>query len=164
MVRYADGPTTTSTVHVAASPDVVWRLISDIDLPARFSDEFQGAEWIEGGESVGARFRGRNWNEHMGEWSTVCTVTEWTPAAAFAYVVEDPANPTASWRFDLTPSDGGTDLSMTTILGPGPSGLTPLIERMPDKEEKIIANRLGMLRTNMDATLEGIRSLAERSG
>ena len=32
---------------IDASPDAVWELSSDIELPARFSDEFVGADWIE---------------------------------------------------------------------------------------------------------------------
>jgi hypothetical protein len=46
-------------------------------------------------------------------------------------------------------------------MGPGPSGLTPLIERMPDKEERIIARRLQEWETNMTATITGIKQLAE---
>ena len=35
-------------MHVAAPPDAVWALVSDIQLPARFSAEFDGAEWLDG--------------------------------------------------------------------------------------------------------------------
>jgi hypothetical protein len=46
-------------------------------------------------------------------------------------------------------------------MGPGPSGTTAVIEKMPDKEERIIARRLEEWRTNMAATVDGIRRLAE---
>ena len=46
-------------------------------------------------------------------------------------------------------------------LGPAPSGLTPAIEAMPDKEERIIARRLAEHRANMEATVNGIKSVAE---
>jgi hypothetical protein len=46
-------------------------------------------------------------------------------------------------------------------MGPGPSGLTPAIEKMPDKEERIIARRLEEWQANMAATLSGIKGLAE---
>ena len=33
---------------MAAAPAVVWALVCDIQLPARFSAEFEGAEWLDG--------------------------------------------------------------------------------------------------------------------
>jgi hypothetical protein len=48
-------------------------------------------------------------------------------------------------------------------MGPGPSGLTAAIERMPDKEERIIERRLQQHGENMTATIEGIKRLAEAS-
>ena len=45
----------------------------------------------------------------------------------------------------------------------GPSGLTPAIAAMPDKEERIILRRLEEHRANMQATVEGIKALAEDS-
>lgn len=46
-------------------------------------------------------------------------------------------------------------------MGPGPSGLTPVIEQMPEHEEAIVATRLEEWTTNMTATVEGIKDLAE---
>jgi hypothetical protein len=46
-------------------------------------------------------------------------------------------------------------------MGPAPSGLTTAITAMPDKEERIIARRLQEYETNMRATVEGIKQLAE---
>ena len=42
-----------------------------------------------------------------------------------------------------------------------PTGLTMAIERMPDKEERIIGRRIHQHRDNMAATIEGIKRLAE---
>ena len=44
-------------------------------------------------------------------------------------------------------------------IGPGPSGLTPAIEAMPDKEERIIERRLEEFRRNMETTLDGIAAM-----
>jgi len=46
-------------------------------------------------------------------------------------------------------------------MGPAPSGLTIAITAMPDKEERIVARRLEEYETNMRATLEGIKRVAE---
>ena len=155
-MRYADGPTVTVEVVIDASPAAVWELVSDINLPARFSTEFQGATWVDD-----TTFRGRNRHEAAGEWETTCVVVEREPPSVFAYAVGDPANPSASWRFSLTPEGTGTRLTQWMRMGPAPSGLTPAIEAMPDKEERIIARRLDEHRFNMLATLAGIKDLAE---
>ena len=48
-------------------------------------------------------------------------------------------------------------------MGPGESGISELIEQMPDKEHRILRRRLAEHQANMEATLDGIRSLAEAS-
>ena len=60
-MKYADGPTVEVEVRVDAPPSVVWGLVTDIDLPSRFSSEFQGAQWVDdAGPALGSRFTGRN--------------------------------------------------------------------------------------------------------
>ena len=48
-------------------------------------------------------------------------------------------------------------------MGPAPSGLTPAIVAMPDKEERIVARRLREHEANMRLCVEGIRALAEQA-
>jgi hypothetical protein len=157
-VRYADGPTVRVDVLVEAPPAVVWALVSDITLPARFSSELQAAEWID--EST---FRGTNRHDAVGEWQTVCTVVERVEERSFEWAVGDPTNPSATWRFELVPEGAGTRLAQWMRMGPAPSGLTPAIEAMPDKEERIVARRLDEHRINMLTTIEGIKDLAENA-
>jgi len=68
---------------------------------------------------------------------------------------------TAHWRFTLTPDGDGTVLSQWVQVGPGESGITELIEAMPDKESRILRRRLAEHHANMVATLAGIKKLAE---
>ncbi|MFD8753551.1 SRPBCC family protein [Kitasatospora sp. NPDC059577] len=143
------------------------------------------------GPAPGARFEGHNHRTGMSDWRTVSEVTELTgpvdpagstgstgsadPAGprAFAWAVmdadgrfgepvSDAAGALARWRFELTPEDGGTRLRQSVVIGPGRSGMSAIIEAKPEVEEKIIAFRLGELRTAMTATLEGVKSLAEQ--
>ena len=65
-MRYADGPTTEATTFVHAPIETVWAFITDINLPARFSTEFKGAEWIDDGPALGATFAGRNHHNAIG--------------------------------------------------------------------------------------------------
>ena len=83
------------------------------------------------------------------------------PERRFGWAVGDPDQPSALWRLELAPEGSGTRLRFWAQMGPGPSGITPAIEKMPDKEEKIIARRLEEWHTNMATTVAGIKGLAE---
>ncbi|MEU6847256.1 SRPBCC family protein [Streptomyces sp. NPDC046716] len=165
--RYADTPTVEVRRGIAAPPERVWALVTDIGLMPRLSDELQAAEWLAeaGGPEVGARFLGRNRHPSFGDWETTSYVVECAPCRAFAWAVSDPELPSAVWRFTLdAQDDGSTELTQWVQLGPGRSGLSYAIDRMPDKEQKIVHVRLNELERAMGATLDGLKSLAEEAG
>ena len=165
MVRFADRPTTETEVYVAAPPAAVWPLVTEIMTPSRFGTELQEATWLDadaqGAPCLGARFKGRNFHPASGEWETTSTIVDFVPERRFAWAVGDPDQPSALWRLELAPEGDGTRLRYWAQMGPGPSGMTAVIEKMPDKEEKIIARRLEEWETNMTATISGIKELAE---
>ena len=162
-LRYSDGPETATDVLVFAPADVVWPLVCDINLPARFSSEFLGAQWIDGADQPrpGARFTGRNRHSAIGEWETTSTVVELEPAREFSWAVGDPQSPSSRWWITLEPEGSDTRLRMRMRMGPAPSGISRAIDAMPDKEDRILRRRLGELLANMEATLGGIKALAE---
>jgi hypothetical protein len=160
-VRYAEGPTAKVEVLVEAPPERVWALVTDIDLPARFSQELLGAEWLDEGPALGARFVGRSRHEALGAWETTSWVNRYEPLRAFGWAVSDPDQPSATWWFELEEKEGGVCLRQCARMGPAPSGLSIAIAAMPDKEERIVARRLQEFERNMLATLEGMKQLAE---
>ena len=162
-LRHADCPTTEATIDIAASAPAVWTYVSDIQLPARFSSEFVGAEWRDGASrpEVGARFVGRNTHAAIGVWETESTVTACVPARLLEWPVGDLSAPAAVWRFSLEPSGDGTRLTQWVQVGPGRSGINAAIDALPEKESKILRYRLAELQRNMQATLEGIKRLVE---
>ena len=161
--RYADKPTVQVRTWIAAPPPRVWQLVADIELMPSMSEELQAVEWLDGatGPAVGARFIGRSRHDALGEWATTSQVIQCEPPRVFAWAVENPENPTAIWRFRLEPRDGGTELSEWMQLGPARSGLSLAIDRMPEKEQKIVFVRMREFERNMTATLEHIKNLAE---
>jgi Polyketide cyclase / dehydrase and lipid transport len=161
--RYADKPTVQVQTWIDASPQRVWELVSDIQLMPTMSRELQSIEWLDGATepAVGAKFVGHSKHEALGEWSTTSHVIEYEPERAFAWAVENPADPTAVWRFRLEPKDGGTELSEWMQMGPARSGLSFAIDRMPDKEQKIVFVRMREFEQNMAFTLQQIKNLAE---
>jgi uncharacterized protein YndB with AHSA1/START domain len=161
--RYADKPSVEVTTWIDAPPDRVWRLVSDVELMPTMSTELQSVEWLDGasGPSLGARFVGRSRHEALGEWATTSHVVLYEPPKVFAWAVADPDHPSAIWRFTVEPDNGGTSLSEWMQMGPGRSGLSFAIERMPDKEQKIVFVRMREFERNITATLEAVKKRAE---
>jgi hypothetical protein len=148
-------------VMIDAPVETVWDLVSDINLPARFSTELKEAEWLDDRVALGARFVGRNAHPALGEWETTSWVNRYEPRRELGWAVSDPDNPSATWWFVLDEVDGRVRLRQGGRMGPAPSGLTQAITAMPDKEERIVARRLQEWERNMRATLEGIKAIAE---
>jgi uncharacterized protein YndB with AHSA1/START domain len=102
------------TVHMAASPERIWELVSDVTKIGRYSPETFEAEWLEGatGPVVGAKFRGHVKRNGRGPtyWTT-CTVLESVPGRTFAFGVGPGAKPVNVWRYGLEPQGDGTDVT-----------------------------------------------------
>ena len=161
--RYADKPTVEVPIEIDAPPERVWAIVSDIAVMPGASPELQAVEWLDGrnGPELGARFTGYNRHETRGEWSTVSMIVEYDPPRVFAWAVGDPGEPAAIWRFSLEPREGGTLLRHWVQMGPGRSGLSYAIDRMPDKEQKIVFVRMREFERNITVTLQQIKALAE---
>jgi uncharacterized membrane protein len=161
--RYSDKPTVEVRTWIDAPPRRVWELVSDIELMPTMSEELQSVEWLDGATepAVGARFVGRSKHDALGEWATTSEVIECEPERVLAWAVEDPANPTAIWRFRLEPKEGGTELSQWMQMGPARSGLSFAIDRMPENEQKIVFVRMREFEQNMAFTLEQIKKRAQ---
>jgi nitroreductase/uncharacterized protein YndB with AHSA1/START domain len=161
----SDGPGTVAEVDIDATPAAVWRAVTDIDLPARFSEEFQGASWeTDEDPHLGATFVGRNQHPAIGSWEVRCFVIAFEPERAFGWRTAEAADDAgASWRFDLEPNGGNTRLKFSVMIGPGPSGISVAIDAMPDKESRILRNRVAEHHANMQLTVEGIKTLVENA-
>jgi hypothetical protein len=147
------------TVRMAASPEVVWDLVSDVTRIGEFSPETFEAKWTRGstGPEVGAYFKGHVKRNGVGPvYWTLCRVTECVPREDFGFVVEAAGREVNHWRYQLEAVDGGTEVTESFELQP--TGLL-----------KVYWALLGPLRgrTNergMRQTLERIRAIAEASG
>jgi nitroreductase len=160
-LRFEDGPGAIAEIDINAPPATVWPLIADINLPARFSTEFVGAEWASDDRDVGAMFHGRNQHAAIGEWTIPCFVDTRDEPRSFGWRTSDVDNPGARWRFDVEPRDGGTRLRFTYAMGPGPSGTTMAIRNNPGKEARVLRRRINEVHANMQRTVEGVKQLAE---
>jgi len=102
------------TVHMKATPERIWDLISDVTRIGKYSPETFEAEWVDGasGPAVGARFRGHVKRNGIGPtyWTT-CSVVACVPGRDFAFGVGSPDKPLNVWRYRLEPAGDGTDVT-----------------------------------------------------
>jgi hypothetical protein len=102
------------TVHIAASPEKIWELVSDVTKIGRYSPETFEAEWVGGatGPAVGAEFRGHVKRNETGPiYWTNCTVIASTPGREFAFSTGIGDKRLNVWRYTLEPSGDGTDVT-----------------------------------------------------
>ena len=102
------------TVHMIATPDEVWSLVSDVTKIGLYSPETFEAEWLDGatGPEVGARFRGHVKRNQKGPiYWTKCQVVESEPGRAFAFNVFTGDRPTNTWRYAIEPAGDGCDVT-----------------------------------------------------
>jgi uncharacterized protein YndB with AHSA1/START domain len=143
-------------VHMAAPPERVWDLVSDVTRIGEFSPETFEAQWVGGaaGPEVGARFRGHVKRNGRGPvyWTT-CTVIACEPGREFAFGVGAPGRPLNTWRYVLQPTADGTDVTESFELTP-----LPLL--------RLYWTLLGWARgrtnvTDMRTTLERVKAVVE---
>lgn len=111
------------TVHIDAPPRVVWDLVTDVTRIGEFSPETIGAEWVDGatGPELGARFRGHVKRNGIGPvYWTNCKVIYCEPERDFGFLVYALGAGTNTWRYQLAPKDGGTDVTESFQLTPLP--------------------------------------------
>ncbi|MCU1344480.1 MAG: Polyketide cyclase / dehydrase and lipid transport [Acidimicrobiia bacterium] len=109
---------------MAATPERVWQLVSDITNTGRFSPETFEAEWLDGssGPTLRGRFRGHVKRNGRGPvyWTT-CTIVACEPAREFAFAVGTKNKPVNTWRYTFEPSGAGTDVTESFQLADKPA-------------------------------------------
>ncbi len=139
---------------IAAPPDVIYDLVSDITQMAKYSPENTGGEWIEGaaGPVVGARFKGSN---RLGKatWSTKPTVTVADRGSEFAFKVPGAAGPVWTYRFEAT--SGGTLVTESVVQTKRSPLPIRLIQRLNG-----VTDRAAVLQAGMVTTLDRVATAA----
>ena len=159
--RVADGPGVVVEIDIEARPKAVWPLVTDIELPARYSTEFQGADWHESTKpGPGGIFTGRNARGDRA-WEVECHVTDWIDGRTFEWSTTDPAEPGAVWRFDLSEIGFRTRLRFSMTIGQTNNLTAVNALKDPDQEESVLNARRAILKANMQATVEGVKAEAE---
>ncbi len=108
-------------LHMQASPDTVWGLVSDVTRIGSYSPETFEAEWLDGatGPAVGAKFRGHVKRNGRGPiyWSE-CVVTDSVPGAAFGFDVVMGGKTLNHWEYAIVSEGDGSDVTESFRLTP----------------------------------------------
>jgi len=141
--------------EIAATPDVVWALVSDLTRMGDWSPENDGGEWVKGstGPAVVAKFKGRNANGSK-SWTTSVTVVDAVPGERFSFVVTVGPFKIAEWAFDIEPTGGGCRVTESWTDQRG--GLMKKLGGMASGvDDRVEHNRSGM-----EQTLAGVAAAA----
>jgi len=143
------------TRTIAASPEHVYSLVSDLPRMGEWSPENQGGAWVKGatGPAVGARFKGRN-RHGKKSWSTMATVKVAEPGREFAFDVVVGPFKVARWGFRLQAVDGGTEVTQFWT-----DQRSPIMARITSGALGI-ADRAEHNRASMAETLERLAATA----
>jgi hypothetical protein len=110
---------------MAAPPETVWALVSDITNTGKFSPETFEAEWLDGASApaVGVRFRGHVRRNGRGPvyWRN-CTILASEPGLEFTFGVEDGKGTVLNtWSYSFEPAGDGTDVTESFRLTDTPA-------------------------------------------
>ena len=149
--------TAQSSIEIAAPAELVYDLVSNVpDLP-KWAAETDRCTWLDGAEgpAVGARFRGRN-SYHGRRWATTCTVTDADPGRRFGFRVQTAGFATASWRYEIEPTETGcrvTESTLRTVPRPIALLVNRLLLGIPDRDAHN--------QRNIERTLARLKEYAE---
>jgi uncharacterized protein YndB with AHSA1/START domain len=147
------------SVDVAASPETVWSLLSDLSRMGEWSPECTGVKWAgsppgPAGPSIGAVFKGKN-QIGIRRWSTKGTIVVAEPNQKIAWDTAALGLPVARWSYTIASSDGGCRVTETwddkrgallNLVGPLTTG---------------VKDRVGHNEAGMRKTLENLKAAAE---
>ena len=144
------------SLRIAAPPERVYEIVTDIAGMGRLSPECTGGRWLDGasGPAVGARFKGTN-KRGFARWSTTNEVVEAEPGRAFSFKTLQSGY---QWTYRMEPDGDGT--LVTERRDP--------FRKRPTVAKLFTQVLLGgedshtdELRAGMQATLERVRALVE---
>lgn len=142
---------------IAAAPEVLYDMVSDLPRMGEWSPENTGGLWVKGatGPTVGARFRGTNAHRER-HWATTSIVEEAERGKAFAFLVAVGPIKISRWRYTFEPVDGGTEVTETW------DDQRNWLARKAGGMASGVNDRLAHNRATMEATLANLARAAER--
>jgi len=145
------------SVDVAAPPEAVYDLVSDVTRTGEWSVQCHACEWADPDQAgrVGAVFTGHNRTGDR-EWSTRSTVVAADRPTRFAWEV---GAGFVRWTYDVEETAGGSRLTHTWEFLP--AGLDFFATTYGETADAEIAQRSEAARSGVPETLARLRGLLE---
>ena len=145
---------------IAAPPDVLYDIVSDLPRMGELSPENTGGIWLDdaSGPAVGAKFRGTNSDHKKKHWATVATIDEADRGRAFSFRVAVGPIKISRWAYTFEPVDDGTRVteSWTDMRGWFAKKLGSMASGVNDRPE--------FNRESIEATLTNLARAARARG
>lgn len=147
------------SIDIAAPPERVYELVSDITRMGEWSPECYQCVWTGGatGPAVGASFKAKNKSARGPSWSNSPVVTSAVTGREFAFNRKGPGIGSYTWRYVMEPIPTGTRLTESfdaeRRLG---KAMTWLTMKWTGSADRDVDLHQGML-----TTLERIKAAAE---
>ena len=146
--------THTHAIDVAASPEAVYDLISDLTRHGEWSAQNVGGEWLDGATGkVGDWFEGRNKAGKM-EWSAKVEISEATRGQEFGFWTLGKETAMVHWLYRMEASGDGTKLSEHYHLNRAPDAVAK-------GGEAAIKGWCDGVKAGMEKNLAAIKATAE---
>ncbi len=143
------------TRDIAASPEKVWALVTDLPRMGEWSPENQGGSWSKGatGPAVGASFKGRNKNGKK-SWGTTVIVNVCDEPSKFSFALMALGKNWCDWVYEIEETPTGCKVTHSWI---------DHRSTIADKLGKVVSgvsDRASHNRANMEVTLEKLAQAA----
>jgi hypothetical protein len=143
-----------ASIEIAAPPEAVYDLVSDLTRMGEWSPESTGGRWSGGGTGqVGDWFEGHN---QVGEreWTRESQVARADRGRDFTFVVGGVEENCTWWSYEMAPTDSGTTLTEKWWFVNKTPGLASV------SEEQVQA-RIDATQGAIEATIAAVKATAE---
>jgi hypothetical protein len=143
------------SIVVAAPPEQVYEIVSDVTRIGELSPICKAAWWDEGsGPGEGSWFTGRNEMAGRDPWERHCEVIVADPGRAFGWVAGGRAEGVAEWTYRFQPVPEGTEVEESWRI-------VRLNERLSALSDEAMHGLRTMTESGIEATLENLKKVAE---
>ncbi len=143
-----------ASIEIAASPEAVYDLVSDLGRMGEWSPESTGGRWSDGGTGqAGDWFEGHNKSGDR-EWTRESQVARADRGRDFTFVVGGVEENCTWWSYEMAASATGTTLTEKWWFVNKTPGLATATEEQ-------LQDRIDSTQLALEATIAGVKASAE---
>jgi uncharacterized protein YndB with AHSA1/START domain len=154
----ADQQQLTSSIEIAAPPEKIWSMVSDLPRMGEWSPENTGGKWKGGATEAapGVKFKGNNKNGWH-RWGVGVVINEANPPKSLSFTVKMGPLTGATWGYEIEPTASGC--KVTESWTDTRSGIFKV--QAVTKLVTGVGDRMNYAQELMDTTLANIKKAAE---